>query len=179
MASAEPRRAAIASERTGRSLLLPTTPRSRKGVVMSNDGALPVMIDSVSVIRRAFGPKMSGEDIATQLVRDLILLESLPVHVHHIDGWWLVASARDWLLDPDGSISLRHFTDIVHFPEAGRAACHNEILLTAFADAVVTRGAREELTWISGDGNQWALPPSVLEHFSEDNPGRVVAFSVN
>jgi hypothetical protein len=143
---------------------------------MSNDEA--AITDSVSVIKRAFGPKMSGENIATQLVRDLILLESLPAHIHHIDGWWLVASAKDWLLDPNGSISFRHFMDIVHFPEAGRDACHSEILLTAFADAVVTRRAREELVWISGDRSKRALPPRVLEYLSEENPGRVVAFSI-
>jgi hypothetical protein len=132
--------------------------------------------DSISIIKRAFGPKVSTRHIATHLARDLILMDSLPFQIDQADGWWLVSSAKDWLLQPDGTVSLRNFRQIVHFPEAGREACHTEVVLTAFADAVVTSGRDGDLTWITGEADQWTLPAKVLECL-RDNSGRVVAFT--
>jgi hypothetical protein len=137
---------------------------------------LQLQSDDVSLIRRTFGPEMSGQQLACQLVRDLILTGSLPFGVDYVDEWWVVSSDKDWLLIPSGSIILRSFKHIVHFPEAGREACHSEILLSAFAEAVVTRGADEKLTWITGDQNQRILPGEVLEKLMREGRGRKVAF---
>ena|SRR5258706_10571055 len=131
-------------------------------------------IDDVPLIRRTFGPKMSAQQLATQLVRDLILVGSIPLQVDCIDGWWLVSSGKDWLLSPGGGVTLRSFRHIVHFPEAGREACHSEILLSAFADVVVTRGENGEVTWISGDQERWISPKEILGQLMRD--GRTVAF---
>jgi len=135
-------------------------------------------IDDVSLIRRSFGPEMSGQQLASQLARDLILTGSLPFSVDCVDEWWVVSSKKDWLLMQSESITLRSFKHIVHFPEAGREACHSEILLSAFANAVVTRVADEELIWIVGDDERQVLPRDVLKHLMKEACGRTVAFTL-
>ena len=77
---------------------------------------LHIEIDDVPLIRRTFGPEMSGQQLAGQLVRDLILTGSLPLSVDCIDEWWV---EKDWLLIPSGTVTFRSFKHIVHFPEAG------------------------------------------------------------
>lgn len=139
---------------------------------------LHIEIDDVSLIRRTFGPEISGQQLAAQLVRDLILTESLPLSVDCIDEWWVVSSEKDWLLIPSGSVTFRSFKHIVHFPEAGREACHSEILLSAFADAVVTRGANDKLTWITGGHERRILPKEVLKRLMLERRGRTVAFTL-
>jgi hypothetical protein len=136
---------------------------------------LQLVTDPILVIKRTFGPQMSAEAMMTQIVSDLVIQRSLPFSVDHVDEWWLISSAKDWLLGPDGSVSLQNFKRIVHFPEAGREACHSEIMLTAFADAVITRGANDELTWISGDQGLFTVPATILD-LMRCNPGRTVAF---
>jgi hypothetical protein len=76
---------------------------------------------------------MPLQQIAAQLMRDLILTSAVPASVDCLEGWWIVSSKRDWLVQPDGLVSLWNFSHIVHFPEAGREACRSEILLKAFA----------------------------------------------
>jgi hypothetical protein len=139
--------------------------RGAQGDQMTNYQAsdLRVLTDGMAVIRKLFGPKMLSEGIASQLARDLIFMDSLPLHVRRVDAWWVVSSAKDWLVQSDGSVSLRNFQQIMPFPAAGREACHSEILLTAFADAVVTRGANDEMTWIAGDQHEYGLPADALE----------------
>ena len=139
---------------------------------------LHLKIDDVSLIRRIFGPEMSGQQLTGHLVRDLILTGSLPLGVDYLDEWWVVSSEKDWLLIPSGSITLRSFRHIVHFPEAGREACHSEILLSAFADAVVTRGENDKLTWITGDRERRILPKEVLKKLMQDGRGRTIAFTL-
>jgi hypothetical protein len=103
---------------------------------------LHILTDGVATIRRVFGPNVSAQQIASMLTRDLIVMNAVPLRVHHIDTWWVISSAKDWLVQPDGSVSLRNFTQIIPFPDAGREACHSEIFLTAFADAVATGGGK-------------------------------------
>jgi len=136
---------------------------------------LHVITDNLLIIRRLFGPTMSPERMANGLIHDLLLVDSLPIQVRRVDAWWVVSSGKDWLVQSDGSVSLENFRRVVRFPTAGLEACHLEILLTAFADAVVTRGASDELTWISGDQQRYTLPVQVVE-IMRDTTGRVVAF---
>jgi uncharacterized protein YlzI (FlbEa/FlbD family) len=56
--------------------------------------------------------------------------------VQAVDGWWVVASKRDWL--PAEGEGLPAFTRFLRFPEAGVNASRLEVLLTAFSDVVVT-----------------------------------------
>jgi|GEM_PF-1619107 hypothetical protein len=132
------------------------------------------MTDPIRVIKQVFGPKQPAWFLATQLARDLTLMGAVPVSIERAGGWWLVSSAKDWLMESEGSVCWK-FTHIVNFPEAGREAYHSEILLTAFADAVVTRGATGGITWIAGDPDRWALPAR-MRHRSRERTGRIVAF---
>lgn len=141
--------------------------------------SLQLIADSVFIIKKAFGPTMSAQRIVELMVRDLVLLKALPIHVDCVDGWWVVASAKDWLLGPDGSALLDNFRHIVHFPEAGREACHSEILVTAFAGSAVTQGIDKVLTWVTGDRDQRILPAHMLQQITRDYPGRVVAFTLS
>jgi len=79
---------------------------------MPNEGSLDpyVITDQLSVIRRAFGPKMSGRQILTLLARDLIVVGIFPIHIDRIARWWLISSPKDWLLAPDGSESMQNVT---------------------------------------------------------------------
>lgn len=144
--------------------------------------SLHIITDSISVLRRFlsrdphFVSKLSASYLAAEFVRDLVLTGSIPIHVDMIDEWWIVRSDKDWLTQPDGSVSLWNFHHVVPLPEAGREACRGEALLTAFADVVVTRGATDEVTWITGDGSRWVLPNEILDQFTQLKSGRIVAF---
>jgi hypothetical protein len=123
---------------------------------------IQIEMDYVSLIRRTFGPTTrTAQELIGNLVRNLVLTKSLPLRVDLIDGWWTGSSEIDWLVETDGCITFRSFTYVVHFPLAGREACRSEILLTAFADAVVTRGEDAELEWFAGDAVRWTLPDRV------------------
>jgi hypothetical protein len=50
-------------------------------------------------------------------------------------GWWLLWSKRDWLETAD---QARVFRAIVHNPRGGRNNMYFEVLLSAFAQDVVT-----------------------------------------
>lgn len=143
-----------------------------------------VIADPIWTIRKFFlrdenlNSNLSAPFLASQLVRNLNITGSLPVHVDCVDGWWIVVSDKDWLIQPDRPVSMQNFHHIVPFPEAGREASRSEILLTAFASAVVTCGATDGMTWITGDPNKWLLPPKILEYFLRPTLGRAVAFKL-
>ena len=80
------------------------------------------------------------------------------------------------MLEPDGSVSFSNFSHTAHFPEGGREACHSEILLSAFSNAVVTKGADDELTWVVGSPDLWMPPANALERI-QNNSGRAIAFT--
>jgi hypothetical protein len=143
---------------------------------MPNEDEPGAAINPIIVMRRAFGPKMSASDILTYLVRDLVIVRALPIHIDLIAEWWLISSQKDWLLQPDGSESLENFRHIVRFPEAGREACHSEILLTAFAEIALTWRAGGEMIWITdNDRAQWKFSEDFLRR-AHTGPGRVIVF---
>jgi hypothetical protein len=138
---------------------------------------LHLVPNDVFIIKRAFGPTMTAPELVSALVRDLALTRALPLRIDFIEGWWCISSEVDWLAERDGSVAYRNFKGVVHFPEAGREACHTEVYLTAFADAVVTRGTDAKLTWITGDPDRWTLPEEIVKKLTRDGHGRAVAFT--
>jgi hypothetical protein len=138
---------------------------------------LELNIAPVEVIRRLWGQEIpTAAHLVMLLVHDLCLVGAAPIAVEEYEGWWLVSSYKDWLLQEDGSVSLWNFSHIAHFPQAGREACHSEILLTAFADVVITRGGADEMTWIVGDPRYSRLPTKLAERISRLVSGRCIVF---
>ena len=142
-------------------------------------GELQVLGDPIAHMRRY--PEMylgglqtpTGEFLAARLISDLVWLHALPAEVVDIDGWWVVRSSIDWL----ASGSPTYTTDsalshLVPWPEMGSNSFHGEILLTAFADAVVTSGT-DGIKWITGTPDKFALPGINLL-----GPGRIIAFTL-
>jgi hypothetical protein len=111
-----------------------------------------------------------GEYLAARMLEDLILSGVLPARVNKVQQWWEVSCATDWLVGRGG---IGAFTRIVPFPGAGPNSMHSEILLTAFADNVVTSGV-DGVRWIRGDSSS-VVPSEIAMDRSSD--GRIVAFS--
>jgi hypothetical protein len=52
--------------------------------------------------------------------------------------WWIIASTTDWLSGHADHVPEELFQKIVAMPEAGQNAMRGEVLLTAFAQHVIT-----------------------------------------
>lgn len=82
--------------------------------------------------------------LARQLACDAHVLGAACVQSSRSADWWWVAADRDWIADaPFGIHEL--FTRIVAFPRAGVNSMRSDVLLTAFAEQVVTvaKGGRD------------------------------------
>jgi hypothetical protein len=60
------------------------------------------------------------------------------VVVSRCQNWWKVVSKTDWLLNESIHKRPSAFCDMVPFPEGGLFAFYPEVLLTAYADAVIS-----------------------------------------
>jgi hypothetical protein len=131
--------------------------------------------DAVALIRRRRAMYLPsdtpGPYLAGKLIQDIALLGALPARVARDGEWWLVSADRDWLRAASGVVSTEPFVRIVPCPQWGRYAFRTEVLLTAFAEAVVI-AADACLTWIAGDA-AGVEPPDALR---VPGPGRHVAF---
>jgi hypothetical protein len=142
---------------------------------------LQIMNDPIGFVRRnppmfLGGMKRAvGEHLAARMLSDLIWSRALPAHVNRLDQWWEVSSAMDWLATQDG-IGIDAFARIVPFPVAGPNSHHSEILLTAFAEAIVTSGS-DGINWVKGDRSRIRLPSGL--DLRETNGGRIVIFRVD
>ena len=143
---------------------------------------LKIIDDPISLIRKdpsmyaGHGPW--GPGFAADLVRDLVFLDALPAQVENYGDWWVVSSAKDWLVCSSGRLSFEPFFRIVPIPEAGHACFRTEILLTAFADCVITFGS-EGPTWVVGEEHRDALPTQLSSHPSIADSRRSVAYLLN
>jgi hypothetical protein len=68
----------------------------------------------------------------------------------HKNEWWIIASATDWLGGHETYAPEDMFHRIVAMPEAGQNAMRGEVLLTAFAQKVIT-ATPAACTVISGE----------------------------
>lgn len=92
------------------------------------------------------------------------------VDVREVDGWWVLAASEDWL--PADSSVLQIFHELARYPEGGPNGSRMEVLLTAFARAVVTAHLGNVLVIVDGEGtSRW-----VEEHKDCLAMERVVAF---
>lgn len=118
------------------------------------------------------GGRADPAHLASRLAGDALMLGAGRVEVSHDGCWWWVAADRDWM-DANPSISAHDaFERIVPFPEAGVNSMRSEVLLTAFAERVVTV-AEDGRECIKGDVTDadpvWRVLPSA-------GWARVVAF---
>jgi len=143
-------------------------------------GDLQIFSDPIPHMRR--NPAMylggsqtpKGEFLAARLISDLVMLRALPAEVLEIDGWWVVRSSVDWLASGSPTYTTDHaFSRIVSWPEIGVNSFHGEILLAAFADAVVTSGT-DGIKWITSAPGKFVLPVGV----NLSRPGRTIAFTL-
>jgi hypothetical protein len=138
-----------------------------------------VLDDAIALIRRHpemyLASETPGPHLAGRLVHDLALLGALPASVRQDGAWWLVSAEEDWLRAASGDISTDPFFRIIPCPRWGRYAFRTEVLLTAFADAVVT-AAGSRVSWIVGDGRTEQLPASLRAAMDAAGTGRHVAF---
>lgn len=88
---------------------------------------------------------VSGAELARNLVGDALILTHGRVTAFQEKSWWIVACDVDWMSRVAGVTVEDLFSRIIPFPQAGANSMHSEVLLTAFADDVVTwnhRGRR-------------------------------------
>jgi hypothetical protein len=127
---------------------------------------LHALRDAVTIIRKS--PRMylggvaeaTGQHLAARLMTDLVWLGALPAEVRKIESWWVVASKQDWLVGEGRANVDIAFSKIVPFPEAGVNSFRSEILLSAFADAVITVDA-SGTRWIKGTERGLTLPATI------------------
>jgi hypothetical protein len=109
------------------------------------------------------GGRADATLLASRLAGDALLLGAGRVELSHDGCWWWVAADRDWMgVNP--SVPVREaFIRVIPFPEAGVNSMRSEILLTAFAEQVVTAadGARECIKGNVADADPaWRVLPS-------------------
>lgn len=139
---------------------------------------LHIISDAVSLIRKnpsmyLRAEKATGEHLAASMMSTLIWLGALPATVIRLPPWWVISSEKDWLAVAGQANVEAAFSKIVPLPVAGPNSHRDEILLSAFADAVVTLGAGA-VRWVKGDSSRLALPSGI--DLARANGGRIVAF---
>ncbi len=133
--------------------------------------------DDLAFIRRhpqMFVGRVSGEELAGIIAEGAILLTGKPARVGPAGDWWLIASEADWLNRKEDAEEW--FYHLRAFPEAGDNSIHGEVLLTAFADAVLTL-TRSHQQVIKGT----AAPADEIRKWREDNHNcrRIIAFRLD
>jgi hypothetical protein len=103
---------------------------------------IAVIIDPIEHIRRRkemYVPGGHPDPIypASRLAGDALLLGATRVEMGRSDEWWWVAADFDWI-SSSGVSDQEIFSRVVPLPEAGANSMRGEVLLTAFASAVVT-----------------------------------------
>ena len=112
-------------------------------------------------------------ELITHIVGEVLLLGGSETCTMRSGDWWIISSNVDWLATCPDYAPEELFFHIVAFPEAGPNSMRAEILLTAFAQQVVT-GSADHQSIIKGDVSQadniWELMTS------RPNWKRTVAF---
>jgi hypothetical protein len=103
-----------------------------------------------------------GELLAARLISDLVRLRALRAEVIEIDGWWEVGSSVDWLASGSPTYTTDNaFSCIISWSEMGANSFHGEILLAAFAAALVTSGT-DGIKWINDTASKFVPPVGVI-----------------
>lgn len=104
---------------------------------------IQVLDDAISYIRsrkeqfiRVY--PVHGYELASNLVSDALMVSKGRVTAFRNDKWWIVASDDDWLAGQNAIDVPGMFYRIIPLPQAGQNSMRSEVLLTAFAQDVIT-----------------------------------------
>jgi hypothetical protein len=89
-------------------------------------------------------------ELVERILGDALYAGASECAVFRQDDWWIIASPTDWLGGHNAYAPEDLFHRIVAMPEAGQNAMRGEVLLTAFAQNVIT-ATPTECTVISGE----------------------------
>lgn len=92
-------------------------------------------------------------ELVSHIVGEVLLLGGSETRTMRSGDWWMISSNVDWLKTCPDYAPEELFFHIVAFPEAGPNSMRAEILLTAFAQQVVTVSANHQ-SIIKGDVSQ-------------------------
>src|SRR5262245_37051900 len=92
-------------------------------------------------------------ELVTHIVGEALLLGGGDACTMHSEDWWIISSNVDWLATCPDYAPEELFSHIVALPEAGPNSMRAEILLTAFAQQVIT-ASTDHLSIIKGDVSQ-------------------------
>lgn len=102
-------------------------------------------------------------ELVTHIVGEVLILGGSETYTMRNGDWWIISSNVDWLAMCPDYAPEELFFNIVALPEAGPNSMRAEILLTAFAQQVVTVSADHQ-SIIKGDVSQaddiWRLMAS-------------------
>jgi hypothetical protein len=113
------------------------------------------LYNSVDYIRRNRGrflraKKTEPIELVERILGDALYAGASECAVFHQNDWWIIASPTDWLGGHAVYTPEDLFHRIVALPEAGQNAMRGEVLLTAFAQNVIT-ATPTTCTGISGE----------------------------
>lgn len=114
-----------------------------------------------------------GLQLSVNIISDALLLTDGKVTTVNKNNWWIVGSEQDWIKNiPDLSIK-EIFYKIIPFPKAGQNSIHGEVLITAFAENVITvNNSKIEII----KGNLKKEDEFLMLLPSDNNWSRMVAF---
>lgn len=132
-------------------------------------------VDPVALVRQQesrffIAGRFDPAEMAAQVAAEALRCGASCVRIDRREQWWIVSADRDWLGEQD---ALQAFRRLVSYPEGGENSMRPEVLLTVFADDVVTV-AHGETVAIKGEAD--ASQQAFLVSFSK--AGRLVAFRV-
>jgi hypothetical protein len=114
----------------------------------------------------------SPSDLASKIAADALILRASRTLAVHADPWWAVAADVDWLAAAPVPVD-ELFRRIVPFPEAGVNSMRSEILLTAFADDVLTWNGNDQPYRLKGVADDWH---AIRNKLADATWKRVIAF---
>lgn len=147
----------------------------------NENGEIPILSDAVSYVSQH--PEMylkqdvaRQEELLIRMISTLVCTQMLPIRIYRRARWSCIAAETDWVLHAKMPSIDALFRRLNPMPEGGVFAFRAEVLLTAFAERVVT-WTLSEVTWIKGRRDTELLPEGFCLEDAGSN-GRVIAFTV-
>lgn len=133
--------------------------------------------DAVEIIRKypeqflGGASRATSDRLAALLLRDALCKEASNVWAERHGDWWVVGGNVDWV-SSDGIRTEDAFRKLIPLPSAGRNCHRSEVIVAAFASAIMTSVGGERTTVLGGSN---LLPPEI-EARSGETVARTVAF---